>query len=266
MNIINLDEIQRAYDAWRDKPGARSENNVALLIKYIPSLIQRLREAEARLNAGDGRRPEIERLLSLAEEVGTPPYNYLASKAPLVIDAARKSIGEIREVLGRVAQLEFCLASEEASHSVTCRKLTDAECERDLARADRDRLAARVAELEADLRETEDGAAKYERLYREEQRLHAAADKRVSDLKFALGDDAGWFDRCKRAEQERDVARERALEEACVAACTICGEDCPADGPDGGGLYWHSWSPPGEPPDDYPCEASAIRALKAGGK
>lgn len=32
---------------------------------------------------------------------------------------------------------------------------------------------------------------------------------RVSDLKFALGDDAGWFDRAKAAEKERDATLAR---------------------------------------------------------
>jgi hypothetical protein len=35
---------------------------------------------------------------------------------------------------------------------------------------------------------------------------------RVSDLKFALGDDAGWFDRAKAAERERDADRTRIAE------------------------------------------------------
>jgi hypothetical protein len=185
-----------------------------------------------RHGVGDGRRPEIERLLSLAEEVGTPPYNYLASKAPLVIDAARKSIGEIREVLGRVAHLEFCLASEEASHSVTCRRLTDAEQALDKARADRDRLAARVAELEAELAE------------------QTAENVRQIML---TGVQRG---RAERAEQERDAARELL---SLVEGWTLDHGACLSPGPG----YADSF---GDGKRAAKKQVRAILALKAGGK
>ena len=44
------------------------------------------------------------------------------------------------------------------------------------------------------------------------------AEQRVADLKFALGESAGWFDRFKKAEQERDALRVRlATAEHCAA-------------------------------------------------
>lgn len=50
---------------------------------------------------------------------------------------------------------------------------------------------------------------------------NAALRQRVHDLKFALGDGAGWFDRAMAAERERDAAR---AEVERVTHCFICVE------------------------------------------
>lgn len=111
-----------------------------------------------------------------------------------------------------VEVVEPVLAPDECSVAPYC--LEDVTAERDTLKRERDEARSRLRSTCQVLVEATgaDGPLTAEEAAKLAVGQIDGLKRRVSDLKFALGDNAGWFDRFKKAERERDEARAKLAE------------------------------------------------------
>lgn len=192
--VAEIERLRVIEDRYRARQTVDNAQTVTLYHGKIEDMPERLTWPE----------PAEKKLDTISRRFDALQARYNATASEL--DAANKRVAELR-----AAEQERDLAREHAreleamlqANPIMAAAGSDRESDRDAATITR--LVARLAAAEVERDE---------------------ANRRVADLKLALGDEAGWFDRYSAARAERDAALDRSRR----AAQTLIAE-FGADGP-----------------------------------